>query len=64
MKYIVTLLLSLFYILTAQSQHRKFKKAEALYSSLAYAEAAEEYEHQIARLDDEVSTSVLERIGD
>ena len=64
MKYILTLFFTLFYVLTVQSQQHKFKKGEALFNNLAYAEAAEEYEHQIAKIDKEVSTSVLERIGD
>lgn len=64
MKYIITLLLSLFYILSVQSQNRKFNNAEALFNNMAYAEAAQEYERQIAKADVEVSIKVLERIGD
>lgn len=64
MKYITTLLLSLFFILTTQSQNHKFKKADDLFNHMAYAEAANEYEQKIAKADTEVSIKVLERLGD
>lgn len=64
MKYITTLILSLLFILTGQSQNHKFKKADDLFNNMAYAEAANKYEQQIAKANTEVSIDVLERLGD
>ena len=64
MKYIITLIISLLYVVTAQSQNRRFKKADALFQTMAYSEAAEEYQNQISKVEKEVSIEVLKRIGD
>jgi len=51
-------------MLIGHSQNRKFKKADALFNRMAYTEAANEYQHQIAKANTEVSIQVLERLGD
>ena len=55
MKHITTLIISLFFMLIGHSQNRKFKKADALFNRMAYTEAANEYQHQIAKANTEVS---------